>query len=105
MGEIAHIGAVLVHDRQAFAAVFARAGLVDEGDAGVEEALFAGHLGEDRVRDDMGDAPRIVGVGDILLARRLRSGGDVPQAEFGLHAAVAAAARAAGDDILRVDGA
>ena len=40
----------------------------------------------------MGDAARVVGVGDILLAGDLLAGRDVPQPELGLQPAVGAAA-------------
>ena len=69
--EVFHVAAVLIHDGEALAALLGRAGLVDEDDAGVEEALLARDAREDRVGDDVGDAPRVAGVRRILLARDL----------------------------------
>ena len=82
--------------------LFFGAGLVDEDHAAVEIALLAGDAGVDRVGNDMGDAPRILGGGVVLLAGELLAGEHVPQPEFGLHAA-ALAAHAAGDQRLRID--
>jgi hypothetical protein len=98
-----HVGAVLIHDGETLAPLLLRPGLVDIDDAGVEKAFLAGDAGEDRVGDDMRDAARIIGVGHILLAGDLLPGRCVPEPEVGLQPPVAAAARAAGDDELRVD--
>ena len=51
--QIAHIGAVLVHQRQPLDAAFLGAGLVDEHDAAVEIALLAGEALVDLVGDDV----------------------------------------------------
>ena len=104
-GQVAHIGAVLVHDGEPLDAVLLRPGLVDEDDAGVEIALLAGEPFVDRVRDDVGDAAPIVRRGEILLAGKLLAGEHVPQPEFGFQPAVALAGDAAGDERLRIDGA
>ena len=58
--EIAHIGAVLIHDRETLRAPVAGAGLVDEDDAGVEIAHLAGEALVDLVGDDVGEAPVVV---------------------------------------------
>ena len=54
--------------RQPLDAPLLRPGLVDEHDAGVEIALLAGEPLVDRVGNDVGDAPPIVGRGGVLLA-------------------------------------
>ena len=72
--DVAHAGAVLIHDGEPLAAVLGGAGFVDEDDASVEKALFAGHAGEDRIGYDMGDTAQIIGVRRILLSRHLRAG-------------------------------
>ncbi len=101
--QIAHIGAVLVHDREALAAVLRRAGLVDEDDAGIEKALLAGDAREDRIRNDVRDAARIVGVGDILLACDLRARRPRPRGGTRSAAARRRPPAAPGDDELRID--
>ena len=80
-----------------------RSRLVDEDDARIEKSAFAGDALEDRIRNDMGDAARIIGIGDILLAGDLLAARHVPQAEFGLEPSVRAAPGAPGDDELRID--
>ncbi len=87
--EIAHIGAVLIHDGEPLDAPLRRAGLVDEHDAAVEIAAVAGEPLVDRVRDDVGDAAPIVRRREILLAVELLAGEHVPQPEFGLQPPVA----------------
>ena len=82
-GEIVDVAAVHIHDGEALAALFGRSRLVDEGDMGIEEALFAGDAGEDRIGDQMRDAARIGGFGRILRPRDLLPGRRVPQAEVG----------------------
>ena len=103
VGEIADIGAVLVHDGEPLLALVLRAGLVDEDDARVEIALLAGQPLVDRVGDDVGDAARVGLVGEELLADQLLAGKGVPQPELGAQAAVGLLADAAGDQRLRVD--
>ncbi len=51
----------------------------------------------------MGDAPIVVGRGEVLLAGLLAAAEHVPQPEFGLEAAVGLAGDAAGDERLGVD--
>ena len=75
--------------------------LVDEHDARVEIALLAGDALIDRVGDDVADAPRILRLGEELLAGELLAGIGVPQPELGLEPAVLAA-DAADDEGLRV---
>jgi hypothetical protein len=77
-GEIAHAGAVLVHDGEPLHPPILRAGLVDEHDAAVEIALLAGERLVDRVGDDVRDAPPVVGRGEILLAVELLAREHVP---------------------------
>ena len=101
--EIAHVGAVLVHDRQPLLALVLRAGFVDEDDARVEIALLAGQPLIDRVGDDVGDAAPVRRVGEELLADQLLAGEGVPQAELGAQPAVGFLRDAAGDQRLRVD--
>src|SRR5262245_6597065 len=60
-----------------------RTGLVDEDDAAVEIAAFPGEPFVDCIRDDVSDAPRIVGRGQIF-AVELLSAEHVPQPEFRL---------------------
>ena len=103
--EIAHIGAVLVHDGEPLDARGARTGLVDEHDAAVEIAAVAGELLVDRVRDDVGDAAPVVRRGEILLAGELLAGEHVPQPEFGLEPAVGLPRHRSGHQRLRIDGA
>ena len=103
--EIAHAGAVLIHDGQPLDAPVLRPGLVDEHDAAVEIAFLAGEPLVDRVGDDVRDAPPVVGRREVLLAVELLAGEHVPQPELGLQPPVALARDAAGDQRLRVDGA
>src|SRR5208282_6515431 len=103
--EITHVGAVLVHDGEPLDAALGRSGLVDEYDAGVEIALFAGEPLVNGIRDDVGDAAPIVGRREILLAGELLAREHVPESEFGLEAAIALAGDASGDESLCVDGA
>ena len=91
----AHVGAVLVHDREALAAVLLRPGFVDEDDARVEEAADAGDLGVDRVRDDVADPAPEVRIGEVLLPGDLLAGIDVPEPELGLEPARGVAGDAA----------
>ena len=101
--EIAGAGAVLIHDGEPFDAPLLRAGLVDEHHAGVEIALLAGQALVNRVRDDVGDAPRLVGRAEILLTDQLLTGEHIPEAELGLEPPVALPGEAAGDERLGVD--
>ncbi len=104
-GQIVHVGTVLVHHRQPLDAPLRRSALVDEHDAAVEIALFAGQALVDLVRDDVRDAPPVFGRGEILLAGELLAGDDVPQPELRLQPPVALARHAPGDQRLGVDGA
>ena len=101
--EIAHVGAVLVHDGEALLARVLGAGFVDEDDARVEIALLAGQPLVDGVGDDVGDAPLIGVIGEELLARHLLAGESIPQPVLGADAAVGLLADAAGHQRLRVD--
>ena len=101
--EIAHAGAVLVHDGEPLLALVLRPGLVDEDDARVEIALLAGQPLIDGVGDDVGDAARIGLVGEELLADQLLAGERVPQPELGAQPPVGLLGDAAGDQRLRVD--
>ena len=103
-GQIAHIGAVLVHHREPLDAALLRPGLVHEHHAAVEIALLTGHPLIDLVGDDVRDAAPIFRRGEILLARELLAGDHVPQAEFGLEPAIGLPRHPAGDQRLRVDG-
>ena len=94
--QVAHARAVLIHDREALDAALLRPGFVDEHDAGVEIALLAGEPFVDRVRDDVADAPPIVGRREILLAGLLLAAEHVPQPELGFQSAVVLAREAAG---------
>ena len=98
--QVAHAGAVLVHDREPLAPVRRRARFVDEHDAGVEKAFFPRRLRKDRVGDDMGDAAQVVGVGHILLAGDLRAGIGVPHPKLRLQPPVAGLRDTAGHDVL-----
>ena len=104
-GEIAHVGAVLVHDREPLDAALGRPGLVDEHDAGVEVALIAGQALVDRIRNDVSDAPPIVGGGEILLAGELLARQHVPQPELGFQPSVRLTRDPPDRERLRVDGA
>ena len=66
--EIAHVGAVLIHECEPLDAAVLRPGLVDEHHAAVEIALLAGEPLVDRVRDDVSDAAPVVRRGVVLLA-------------------------------------
>ena len=102
--QIAHIGAVLIHQRQPLDAVLRRSALIDKHHAAVEIAFLAGQALIDLVGDDMRDPPPVFRRGEILLAGELLAGGDVPQAELRLEAPVALPRHAAGHQRLRVDG-
>ena len=102
-GHIAQIGAVLIHDREALAAVLGRARLVDKSNPRIEKALLAGNPRKDRIRDNMGNPARVVGIRHILAPGDLRARRHVPQPELGLQPPVGGAAGAAGHYELRVD--
>src|SRR5260221_9370 len=102
-GEIAHIGAGLIHDGEALDAALLRPGFVDEDDTRIEITFLAGDALVDLVGNDVGDAPHVVGLAKELLAVEIVSGEYVPQPVFDLVAAVLSAADAAGDERLRVD--
>ena len=104
-GEIAHVGAVLIHDGEPLDAPLLRAGLVHEHDAAVEIAFLAGQPFVNGIRNDVRDAAPIVRRGEILLAGELLSGQHVPKTEFGLQPPVGLAGDAPGRQRLRVDGA
>jgi hypothetical protein len=91
--QVAHVGAVLVHDGKPLAAVLLGAGFVHEHDARVEEAAEARDLRIDRIGDDVADAAPEIAVGHVLLAGDLLARIDVPQAELRLEAS----GRIAGD--------
>ncbi len=80
--EIAHIGAVLIHDGEPLDAALLRAAFIDEHDAAVEIALLAGEALVDRIRDDVRDAPPVVLRREILLSGELLRRKHVPQAEL-----------------------
>ena len=101
--QIAHAGAVLIHDGEALHAPILRAGFVHEYDAAVEIAFLAGHALVDRVRNDVRDAPPIIGRREILLPIELLAGKHIPKAKLGLQPAIALARDAAGDQRLGVD--
>ena len=69
--QIAHIGAVLIHQRQPLDAAFRRAAFVDEHHAAVEIALLAGQALIDLVGNDVRDPPPVFRRGEILLAGRV----------------------------------
>ena len=87
VGDVAVVGAVLVHDGDALDARVERAGLGDIGDAGVEVALLAGHALVDRVGDDVGEPPPVGGLAGEGEPGRLLADHDVPQAEVDLDVA------------------
>src|SRR5262249_45638444 len=64
-GEVAHVGAVLIHQREPFDTPLLRTGFVDEDDADVEIALLAGDPLVDGVGNDVGDASPITGGGVV----------------------------------------
>ncbi len=99
------IGAVLVHDGQALAAVELGPRLRDEHDACVEIAFFAGDALIDRVRHQMRDTPPIIRRGGILQPDHLCFAENIPQAEIDLEPAVRLRRHHAGDEALRLDGA
>ena len=66
--KIAHIGAVLVHQRQPLDAPLLRPALVDEHHAAVEVALLSGQPLVDLVGNDVRDAPPVFRRGKIVLA-------------------------------------
>ena len=103
--QIAHVGAVLIHDGEPLDAPLARTGLVDEDDTAVEVAAVAGEPLVDRIRNDVGDAAPIVRRGEILLAGELLAGEHVPEPEFGFQSAVVLPRNGPGDERLRVDAA
>ena len=102
-GQVAQIGAVLIHDGEAFDALVLAALFIDKHHAGIEKAFFAGQARIDGIGDDMGHAPPIIGVGEILLAAELLAGKSVPQAEFGFQPAGGIARHAACHQRLRID--
>src|SRR5207248_2958051 len=96
VGDVAVVGAVLVHDGDALDAGVERAGLRDIGDAGVEVALLAGDALVDRVGDDVRQPPPVAGLAGEGEPGGLRALDDVPQAEVDLD--VAAGRRHRADD-------
>ena len=103
VGQVAVIGAVLVHDRQALDAPVRRAALGDVDDARVEIAVLAGDALVDRVGDDVRDAPPVLRRRGVAQAGQLLLGEHVPQAELDLEPAVGLRLDGAGDQRLRVD--
>jgi hypothetical protein len=103
LGQVPHIGTVLIHQRQPLDPTPLRAGLVDEHHAAVEITLLAGQTFVDLVGDDVRDPAPVFRRGEILLAGELLAGVDVPQAELGLEPAVALPGHASGHQCLRVD--
>ena len=101
--EVAHIGAVLIHDREPLGALIARAGLVDEDDAGVEVAHLAGEPLIDLVGDDVREAAIVVRAGRGLLGVQVPARVDVPQPELRRDIAVALALQAAGHQRVGAD--
>ena len=103
-GQLAHVGAVLVHDGEALDALVLRPGLVDEDDAGVEIALLAGEPLIDRVGDDVArraaNSPASV---KNCSPVELLAGEHVPQPELAPGAVRPAASIAADDQRLGVD--
>src|SRR5439155_14280475 len=85
------------------AAMLRRAGLVDKGNPSIEKSLLAGDPRKNCVRDDVGDAARIIWIGDILAASDLRTAGDVPEPKLGLQPAVGSMTDTAGHHELRID--
>ena len=100
--EIAHVGAVLIHEREPLDAAILRPGLVDEDDAAVEIALLAGDPLVDGVRDDVGDAPPVVGRGGVLLAASCWPANTSHSRNWALSRP-SVCGEAAGDQRLRVD--
>ena len=88
VGQVAGVGAVLVHDLQAAHRLGLGSALGDEDHAGVEIALLAGQLLIDRVGDLVRDAAPVGGGGGELRADQRLAGVDVPQAEIGAEAPV-----------------
>src|SRR5262249_46894858 len=80
--QIAHIGAVLIHQRQPLDAALLGASLVDEYDAAVEITLLAGQALIDLVGDDVTDAAPGFRRGVVLLSRELLRGVDVPETKL-----------------------
>ena len=96
VGQIAHVGAVLVHQREALDAALLRPGLVDEYDAAVEVALLAGQPLVDRVRNDVGDAAGILRRSrNSCCPTSCAAAEHVPQPEIGLAAGRRAGGRCA----------
>ena len=103
VGQIAGVGAVLIHDRQAPDAVGAGPALGYEDDAGVEIAGRAGQLLIDGVGDLVADSAPVLRRGGELQAQQLLAGIGVPQAEVGGQSAVRVAGYLAGDQGLGAD--
>ena len=103
VGQIAVIGAVLIHDGKALDPVVLRAALGDVDDAGVEITFLAGDALINLVGDNVGDAPPIRRRSRIAQAGELLLGIDVPQAEFDLQLAVGAGGHGARHQRLGVD--
>ena len=100
---IANIGAVLVHDGEALHPLLLAAGLVDEGNAAIEIALFAGQPLVDGIGDDVREPPPVVRRGEELLADQILAGNHVPKPVSAMMRPSPVGADAAGDQRLRVE--
>src|SRR4029450_9357967 len=83
--EIAHIGAILIHQCQPLDPALLWTGLVDEDNAAVEITLVPGDALVNGVGNDVGDPPPVIGRGVVLLAAQLLPGEDIPQPELRLE--------------------
>ena len=70
-GQRAEICAILIDDREALAALFLGAGFIDEDDAGIEKAGFAGDAFEHRIDGQMRKATPVAASTACLLADNL----------------------------------
>ncbi len=104
LGQVTHIEAILIHQRQALDAPLLGSGLIDEHHAAVEIALLAGQALVDLVGNDVCNPPRVFRRREVLLAGELLARVHIPETEFRLQTSIGLEGHPAGHQGLRVDG-
>ena len=97
------VGAILIHDRQAFDAARGWPGFGDIHQAGVEITALSGQALINHIRNNMGQTPPIAGYGGHRLTFQLRFGVNIPEAELDAQAPIGCHRHTAVDQGLSVD--